>query len=70
MTYFTKLIARVLPKHLPTPVGRWRVEHCEIRLDKRIDMSNEDHCGPCGQYAIDKMKETVRGNALVVTKKK
>jgi len=54
---FAKLIARVLPKSIPTPVGRWRVEHCEIRLDKRIDMSNEDHCGPCGQYAIEKLRD-------------
>jgi len=57
MTLFAKFIARVLPKSIPTPVGRWRVEHCEIRLDKRIDMSNEDHCGPCGQYAIEKLRD-------------
>jgi hypothetical protein len=63
MSYFAKFIARVLPKQLPTPVGRWRIEYCDVRLNKRIDMSNEDHCGPCGQYAIDKLrvvnKETV-----------
>ena len=57
MTLFAKFIARVLPRNIPTPVGRWRVEHCEIRLDKRIDMSNEDHCGPCGQYAIEKLRD-------------
>lgn len=57
MTLFAKFIARVLPRNIPTPVGRWRVEHCEIRLDKRVDMSNEDHCGPCGQYAIEKLRD-------------
>jgi hypothetical protein len=57
MSLFAKLIARVLPRNIPTPVGRWRVEHCEIILDKRVDMSNEDHCGPCGQYAIEKLRD-------------
>jgi hypothetical protein len=55
MTLFAKFIERVLPRNIPTPVGRWRVEHCEAVLGKRVDMSNEDHCGPCGQYAIDKL---------------
>ena len=30
-------------KHL----GRWRVEDCNIRINKKIDFSNEDHCGAC-----------------------
>ena len=24
--------------------------------DDKIDLSNEDHCGPCGQYALEKVK--------------
>jgi hypothetical protein len=36
------------------PLGRWNIEYCSNKLDKKIDMSNEDHCGPCGQYVIDK----------------
>ena len=62
MTLFAKFIARVLPKNILTPVGRWRVEYCETRLDKRVDMSNEDHCGPCGQYAIDKLLDKKNNN--------
>ena len=50
MTYFAKLIARILPRQLPTPVGRWKIEHCNVKTNRRIDQSNEDHCGPCGQY--------------------
>ena len=23
-------------------------------VDRKIDLSNEDHCGPCGQYALEK----------------
>ena len=23
-------------------------------VHQKIDLSNEDHCGPCGQYALEK----------------
>jgi hypothetical protein len=46
---------------MPTPVGRWRIEQCNTQLNTKIDLSNEDHCGPCGQYALSKVeiKDTV-----------
>ncbi len=56
MNYFTKLI---LPRHLPTPVGRWKIEHCNIKTNRRIDQSNEDHCGPCGQSVIHTLQKVV-----------
>jgi hypothetical protein len=39
------------------PLGRWRVEKCMTQLSQKIDLSNEDHCGPCGQYALKKLKK-------------
>ena len=30
------------------------LEYCDKRMNNKIDLSNEDHCGPCGQYAITK----------------
>ena len=42
------------PKHL----GRWNIDYCHTKLNHKIDMSNEDHCGPCGQYAITKIDTT------------
>ena len=39
-------------KELPKPLGRWRTEPCPRQMNKKIDLSNEDHCGPCGQYAL------------------
>ena len=33
-------------------LGRWNIENCDKRLNKKIDLSNEDHCGPCGQYIL------------------
>lgn len=37
------------------PLGRWRIETCSTKINNKIDLSNEDHCGPCGQYAIHKI---------------
>ena len=40
----------------PLPLGRWKIETCNIKLNNKIDLSNEDHCGPCGQYILEKIK--------------
>lgn len=31
-------------------LGRWGLNDCNKRVNKKVDLSNEDHCGPCGQY--------------------
>jgi hypothetical protein len=57
------LLRRFVAKDLPKHVGRWKVEYCDKKINSKIDLSNEDHCGPCGQYAklkeemVDKEKE-------------
>jgi hypothetical protein len=56
MKYIINIIKNLLPKELPKPVGRWRIENCTIQMNNKIDLSNEDHCGPCGQYALEKNK--------------
>jgi hypothetical protein len=40
------------------PLGRWSQERCAIKLNKKIDLANEDNCGPCGEYILTKL-ETV-----------
>ena len=57
MKYITKLIQKVISKEIPKPMGRWNIDYCNKKLNKKIDLSNEDHCGPCGQYAIMKNEE-------------
>ena len=37
-------------------LGRWNIDYCNKVIDNKIDLSNEDHCGPCGQYILDKTK--------------
>jgi hypothetical protein len=56
MKYITTIIKKLLPKEAPKPVGRWRIENCNTQMNNKIDLSNEDHCGPCGQYALEKIE--------------
>jgi len=56
MKYIITIIKIFIPKDLPKPVGRWRIENCSVKMNNKIDLSNEDHCGPCGQYALTKME--------------
>jgi len=63
MKFFKNIISKLLNKDTPKPLGRWKVELCDKKTNDKIDLSNEDHCGPCGQYAL------VKNNELVVLKK-
>jgi hypothetical protein len=54
--YILSLLNRGVPKEMPILVGRWRRETCNKALNLKIDLSNEDHCGPCGEYALEKIK--------------
>ena len=48
----TKILQKFRPKELVRPLGRWNIDYCNKKIDRKIDLSNEDHCGPCGEYAI------------------
>lgn len=54
MKYIMRWILVLIPKEPPKPTGRWGITYCDKKLNKRIDLSNEDHCGPCGQYILQK----------------
>lgn len=54
MQIILKFIQRFSQKEAPKPVGRWTLDYCDTKLNNKIGLSNEDHCGSCGQYAITK----------------
>ena len=52
-----KLIKSLLKKFITNDkkiLGRWEIEHCIKKTDRKIELANEDHCGPCGQYILNK----------------
>jgi hypothetical protein len=46
-------------------LGRWNIDYCDKKTNNKIDLSNEDHCGPCGQYILNK---TQKHDAITVDK--
>jgi hypothetical protein len=69
MKFITTFIQKFLSKDLPKPVGRWRTENCNSQMNRKIDLSNEDHCGPCGQYALEKTEVINRKNTNIHVEK-
>ena len=56
MKLITKILIKLMPKEVQKPVGRWSIEKCNTKINHKVDLSNEDHCGPCGQYLLTKME--------------
>ena len=50
----------------PTPLGRWSIETCAIKLSNRIKLSNEDHCGPCVEYTTTKKSDKLVQNKSII----
>jgi hypothetical protein len=55
MNKYINIIKNLFLKEIPKPMGRWRTENNK-QTNYKIDLSNEDHCGPCGQYALSKIE--------------
>lgn len=52
------IIKNILQKsNLKPPLGRWNIEYCHKKLNNKIDLANEDHCGPCGKYIKNTLKK-------------
>ena len=52
---------RCMGKPAVIPLGRWNIDSCVNKINHKVDMSNEDHCGICDQYGkliVSKMNST------------
>ena len=52
MKIFSNITKRFMLKEPKKILGRWNIETCKKRVDRKIDYSNEDHCGPCGLTTV------------------
>lgn len=52
-----RIIANIIKKTMfnieVKPLGRWQIDYCDKKINIKLDMSNEDHCGICTQYLIE-----------------
>ena len=59
MKFLINIIKRFFtPKQEKLILGRWNIDYNLKKMNNKIDLSNEDHCGPCGQYILYKNKNT------------
>jgi hypothetical protein len=62
MNWFRIIIVNLVSKKpqmntsSPVLLGRWKIDYCHKKINNKIDLSNEDHCGPCGQNIYKKKK--------------
>jgi hypothetical protein len=69
MKFITNIIKKFKPKDTLRPLGRWRIENCNTQMNHKIDLSNEDHCGPCGQYALEKIEVKINTKTNILLDK-
>ena len=59
---FYRIINFVKKEQPKLVLGRWNIDYNTKKINKKIDLSNEDHCGPCGQYIVKKKYEDILYN--------
>ena len=69
MKLISNIIKRFTKKDIKV-LGRWNIERCDKRMNNKVDMSNEDHCGPCGQYILNKEQPDNTNKNHLLEKKK
>jgi len=42
------------------PLGRWNIKICNEKLNNKIDLANEDHCGTCGKYLKNIVNKNIK----------
>ena len=58
MKFIISIINNIKSKEVPTYLGRWKIEYCNVKINNIVTLSNEEHCGGCSQYSIDKINIT------------
>ena len=62
---YSKTLFNMLFLNEVGPLGRWSQERCAIKINKKIDLANEDNCGPCGEYILTKLDLTKTNNTKI-----
>lgn len=70
MKFFINLIKKLSFKEPKRTLGRWNLDDCNIKINRKVDYSNEDHCGPCGDSNLKPNIENNISNIIILDKKK
>lgn len=50
MKRFVECLTKKYIEKPAVPLGRWNIDYCTQKINYKVDLSNEDHCGLCEQY--------------------
>lgn len=53
--YIFSFLNKNINKTNSIPLGRWNIDKCINKINIKIDMSNNDHCGTCHNYLTNKV---------------
>ncbi len=53
--YIFSFLHKNINKTNSIPLGRWNIDKCINKINIKIDMSNNDHCGTCHNYLTNKI---------------
>lgn len=66
MKFIITIIKNIINKEpVPKQLGRWNINYCNKQTNRKVDLSNEDHCGPCGEYAIKKIESQNKNDTSI-----
>ena len=67
MSYIKKFIHSLSAQEIRV-LGRWNLESCMIKINTKVDLANEDHCGLCSEYRNTKhiVKKVNTENSLIM----
>ncbi len=65
MKYLTNLKNNYFPTQPIVFLGRWNIVYCNEKINKKIDLSNEDHCGACNINSLYQYKKYKDINQLI-----
>jgi len=69
MKFISTIIKEIIFDKISKPLGRWSLDYCNKKVKNKVELSNEDHCGVCGQYALSKIKLKNIGNTNKLVEK-
>jgi len=59
INYFN-FLSKIVNKDNKKVLGRWNTDYCSNKINIKVDLSNEDHCGICSEYIL--IKKNINNN--------
>lgn len=71
--FISNIIRNKLFSNNVIQLGRWKIDYCDKKINRKIDMANDDHCGPCGLTMIDKNNilntvDLIKSDTIIIEK--